>query len=302
MATDTSAFVEERSPKIFQCNFTHPPIPATLDVLSVAASGLSEVMNKFTGQPVWRIQPKPQRIANETDGYSVLAASTYPVAGMTGSVTLGLNAIGQGAVGTRLVVVFQDSMAWDIPTAENDADAAMQAMALFLNRMPNDGWRMLQGRWRYPHKFDVPGIIGNDPQGSAAEDQDNVDLPEGLLDSPTDRAFRNLLPGVEPRVVLDLLGTALRNNWHIEKSTFGADQTLLARNRAWPGQVLGIAASCSPVDGGELLTIRFGDKGRWSAAEALQALEDSINAVTGALRSRFADLSLAPWTIPGSNA
>jgi hypothetical protein len=275
-------------------------MPAPLDVLNVAVGGLSQIMNNTNGQPIWTISPRPQRIPNESDGYSVLATSYYPVAGKTYSVELGLKAIGQGSLGTRLVVVLQDTSGWAVVAAENDADAAMQAIALFLDRIPNDGWRMVQGRWRYPHKFNVPEITEPQTQRFSPAEPDDDALPEGLLDSPTDKLFRNVLPGIEPHAVTDLLDGALRDRWSIEHSSFGVELTLLARNRAWPARILGIAASCAPVNGGALLTIRFGDKDCWVAPEAREALDDSMTRITAALRTYFSELLLESWTIPNS--
>ena len=237
---------------------------------------------------------------SEPDGYYAIATGVYPVAGTTGSVRLGLNAIGEGRVGTRLVVVFQDSMGWALPSAEEFVDVGMQTIVYGLASIPNDGWRMIEGRWRHAHRFDAPGVTDEGRPAQAPASIETGDLPEGLLNSPTDRAFRNHLPGMSAEETRQILATALRDAWALESSNFGVELILLARNRAWPRQVLGIAASCAPIDDGAVLTIRFGDVGRWASEEARDALVEAMTAVTVALRTRFAGFKLEPWAIPGT--
>ena len=230
----------EIGPKTFQCNFTQPPIPGAIELLNAAAGALSLMLDKATGQPSFKIQQRLQRMPSEPDGYYAIATGVYPVAGTTGSVRLGLNAIGEGRVGTRLVVVFQDLMGWALPSAEEFVDVGMQTIAYGLASIPNDGWRMIEGRWRHAHRFDAPGVTDEGRPAQAPASIETGDLPEGLLNSPTDRAFRNHLPGMSAEETRQILATALRDAWALESSNFGVELTLLARNRAWPRQVLGI--------------------------------------------------------------
>jgi hypothetical protein len=297
---DESVIATEIGPKTFQCNFTQPPIPGAIELLNAAAGALSLMLDKATGQPSFKIQQRLQRMPSEPDGYYAIATGVYPVAGTTGSVRLGLNAIGEGRVGTRLVVVFQDSMGWALPSAEEFVDVGMQTIAYGLASIPNDGWRMIEGRWRHAHRFDALGVTDEGQPAQAPASVETGDLPEGLLNSPTDRAFRNHLPGMSAEETRQILATALRDAWALESSNFGVELILLARNRAWPRQVLGIAASCAPIDDGAVLTIRFGDVGRWASEEARDALVEAMTAVTVALRTRFAGFKLEPWAIPGT--
>ena len=288
-----NTMMEARQPKLFQCNYSYAP---PLQMLDIAAAAISQIMNKFTGQPIWRINARRQRIPNEVDGFNLLAGSSYTVGNMSAAVNMGLNAIGQGAAGTRFVVALQDSMGWDVPTAENDADAAMLAIATYLGRSFTalGPWMMLQGRWRHAHKFDTPHLT--DQPRALAPTQDasaDMDIPEGLFNQPGDQTFRNMLPGVDPQAAIMIVGRALHQKWKLERGTLESELTLLAVNTLLSNS-LGIAISCSPVQGGSALTMRFSDLGNWASPEARTALQESKSAVVTGLRARIPGIELQP--------
>jgi hypothetical protein len=145
-------------PKVFQCNFSYGPTPHQL--LGAAVGNLAALTNPDTGKATWRFahQPLPVAGADEPGSLYVFGTAQYPVARMGGTVGLTIAAFPEGMPGTRFMADLNDSMGWDIATAERISDLTLMLMKQVLDaQFPrNGGWRMVRGDWRFGHRFDAP--------------------------------------------------------------------------------------------------------------------------------------------------
>jgi hypothetical protein len=159
---------------------------------------------------------------------------------------------------------------------------------------------MLQGAWRFGHRFEAPPGIPPPPPQAAAPD-----VPDDFFSSPlTSRGFGTFLVGIDPASLIRLAGSALTDSWNVE---FTADEVNGARvevfggtNRAWPAQAMQMTGITVPQNGGLFLTVVFADAGYWASAEAAQALDVSVAAINRALQTRYPGKTLDPLRAPGT--
>jgi hypothetical protein len=284
------SFIQQRQRKTFQCNYAAGPTPH--EYLSVAAGGIRGITDKFTGRPMWNISHQPLPLPGQPGSFYTFATSHYPVANIGGTVGLTMGVVPEGAAGTRFQTVLEDSMGWDIPTAEMAADVAMQVIARFLNgHFPqNGGWRMTGGLWRYAHQFDAP--LGVPPPPPGPPEESAGDWPEDFFVNPrTARQFKKQLYGIEPNELLEMVAPALQEAWQLELTSEPVNGVAMplyiGNNLAWPQQALGVMIACYSSSGGAFLWTCFADSNGWYFHEAKSALEYSLAMINSVLQTRF---------------
>jgi hypothetical protein len=293
LAMDKVPFAE-RGKKIFQTNYAAGLSPRTL--LSAAAGAISSVTDGTTGKKIWSIG-KPLPLEQQPSALYVFASADYRVAKMVATVGLTLGAIPEGAAGTRFMAVFEDTMGWDIATAEGFADHAMQliAQAMSARHPEHGGWCMTGGEWRFGHRFDAPKGI---PPAPPVREQ-APDMPEDIFHNPlTARVFGVIIRGVEPQSLVALAANALGDGWTIEYSNEpeeGVDASTFLGVCVLPTKTTLRAFGVSqPAGENSTLMLSFGDNTYWTSQSTQEAMQNAVDAVNIALAIQFPGTILQP--------
>ncbi|MFN0053691.1 MAG: hypothetical protein ACKV0T_16040 [Planctomycetales bacterium] len=292
----TEQFLALRGQKIFQCNFAAGPVPQ--EFLGTAVGGLRGIVDKFTGRAVWNVAHQPLPLPGKPGAFYVFATATYSVASISGSVGLTLGALPEGMAGTTFLTVFEDSMGWDIGTAEMSMDTALQVISRFLGtQFPlNGGWRMTKGLWRFQHRFAAPEGVPPPPPSPEPEPAGGG-WPEDFFTHPvSSRRFTGTFWGISGDELLQLVAGALQEAWRLDASTELVNgvplKYFIGDNLAWSGQALGTYFAIRPKDEGIFLFLSFADSRGWSAPEAQSALQYSVNAIVQNLQTRISGATL----------
>lgn len=316
--------------KIFQCNYAAGRPPEVFLGVAVTA-GLTQMHGTATGLPTWRMEGRPVHIGPLEGSLAIAAVSQYVglagisgtvagalpvavrasllsaqtplpagVARISGTVTLTMTAIPQGAAGTRVAVGFQDSGEWDFSESEEVVDSTMGVIVACLQaEFPeNGGWRMTQGAWQHDHAFDVPGGEPPSVPDSGAAEQSYV-FPDDIYMNPrTGRKFTAAVSAVDASALVHAIGDVLADTWAIAYATENFQgavaQTFNATNRAWSSAKLSLDVWALPAPGQTAtLTVLLGDLGGWASAEANEALTYCRDVIDKTLQSKFAGATLA---------
>jgi len=286
MAVDFS----QHKQKIFQTNYG--PEMSPRELLGAAASGLSQILDKFSGKKMWIIGPQPVPVNGKPGGLSVFATAHYPMANFGGSVGLTLGALPQDQAGVQFLAILEDSMGWETPVSESIADFGMLSLSQSLTgRFPqHGGWAMTKGVWRFHHKFSAPA--GTPPDPPASGPQHSGYLPDDFYHNPmTARVWSCLFGGMAPNDITMLAGQSLGSSWVLEYWDENIDgvtmrgfngHRLLAGNK--PLYINAFAQMHGP---GAMLMLAFGDTGYWSTVAMQDAMNQTVQALTAELSTRF---------------
>src|ERR1700677_1281552 len=286
MATDFS----QHKQKIFQTNYGPEMNPREL--LGAAATGLSQILDKFTGKKMWSIGARPVPVNGNPRGLSVFATAHYPMENFGGSVGLTLGALPQDQAGVQFLAILEDSMGWETPVSESIADFGMVSLSNSMTgRYPqHGGWRMTKGAWRFNHQFNAP--IGPPPRPPVAPQQNTGYLPEDFYHNPmTARVWSSLFSGISPNDLAMLAGHSLGSIWTLE---YWDDNTDGMMKRGFNGhhllpnsKRLYVNVFAQMHGPSAMLMLAFGDMGYWSTVAMQNGMNQTVQALTAELRKRF---------------